>query len=295
MRYLLLPLALVALLVPAPAHAWGYVGHKLIVERAIALLPPELRPLFERERNTLIERSIDPDTWRTAGFEEEPPNHQVDMDWEGFGKYPFAGLPRDYSAAVAKFGRARIEQEGTLPWRGEEMYGGLRRAFETAGRRGRLGQGDVIFFSAWLAHYVSDAHVPLHTVINYDGQLTQQWGVHSRWETGLIERFGGRLTLAPKPLPPIRDPRNFLFDRLLESTQLVPALLKADADAIGQRDVYDDVYFEAFFAANQGMLEKRLNDSIAAVAAMITGAWEAAGRPMIVLDVATTPQPRRRQ
>src|SRR5512147_44657 len=121
MRNLLLPLALVALLVPAPAHAWGYVGHKLIVERAIALLPPELRPLFERERNTLIERSIDPDTWRTAGFEEEPPNHQVDMDWEGFGKYPFAGLPRDYSAAVAKFGRARIEQEGTLPWRGEEM------------------------------------------------------------------------------------------------------------------------------------------------------------------------------
>src|SRR5215216_7383859 len=107
MRKLVLLCATVLLAVPGPAQAWGFEAHKFIMERAITLLPPELRPLFERHRATLIERSIDPDTWRTAGFaHDEDPNHFVDLDWQGFGPYPFNGLPRDYTAAVATFGRS---------------------------------------------------------------------------------------------------------------------------------------------------------------------------------------------
>ena len=279
---------------PSPAHAWGFAAHKFIMERAIALLPPEIRPLFEKNRATLIERAIDPDTWRTAGFEEEPPNHFLDLDWEGYGKYPFTGLPRDYAAAVAKFGRERVDENGTLPWRLEEKFGDLRRAFESFTRRSPYAQTDVIFNAAWLAHYVSDAHVPLHGAFNYDGQLTMQWGVHSRWETTMFERFQSQLTVAPKPMAPIRDPRAFAFDRLLEDTQLVPALLKADAEAIGNREVYDDAYYAAFFASNRAVMERRLNESISAVAAIITGAWEAAGKPAVPVETPTAPQRRRR-
>ena len=68
--------------------------------------------MFEAGRATLIERSIDPDTWRNAGFADEEPHHFLDLDWEGYGKYPFAELPRDYTAAVAKFGRTRIQENG---------------------------------------------------------------------------------------------------------------------------------------------------------------------------------------
>ena len=40
----LLPLALLAsLIVPAPAAAWGFEPHRFIMDRAIALLPPELQ------------------------------------------------------------------------------------------------------------------------------------------------------------------------------------------------------------------------------------------------------------
>jgi hypothetical protein len=291
----LFPLALVLLLVPAPAHAWGFSAHKLIMDRAIALLPPQIRPLFEARRATLVERAIDPDTWRTAGFAAEPPNHFLDFDWEGYGKYPFNELPRDYTAAVAKFGRERIEENGTLPWRTEEKFGDLRRAFEAYGRRGASAQEDVILNAAWLTHYVSDAHVPLHGAYNYDGQFTMQWGVHSRWETALFERYQSQLTIAPKAIAPVKDPRGFIFDRLLEDTQLVAALLKSDADAIGTRDLYDDAYFGAFFATNRGVMERRLNESIAGVAAMIAGAWEAAGKPALPLEPNRTPQRRRRQ
>jgi len=287
-------LVLALLLMPHPAHAWGFEAHKFIMERAIALLPAELRPLFEKHRAAVVERSIDPDTWITAGWEDERPRHFVNMDSEGFGSYPFNELPRDYTAALAKFGAAKMRDAGTLPWRAEEIYGALRRAFEAYPRRGTIGQNDIILFSAWLAHYTSDAHVPLHGVSNYDGQLTQQWGVHARWESAMFERFRNQLIVTPKPIPPVKNPRDFTFNALLQDTQLVPPLLMADREAVGERDMYDDAYYQAFFATNRSVMERRLNDSIAAVAAMISGAWEAAGQPSIALTQASPPQRRRR-
>jgi hypothetical protein len=280
--------------VPAPAHAWGFAAHHFIMDRAIALLPPELRPFFEAHRAAVVERAIDPDTWRTAGFLEEPPNHFLDIDWDGYGKYPFAGLPRSYDEAVAKFGKDRVTQEGLLPWRTEEEFGNLQRSFEAYGRGAAFGETDVVSFSAYLAHYVSDALVPLHGVSNFDGQLSGQNGLHNRWETSMFERYVSQLTLAPAPMAPIRNPRDFVFDRVLEDSQLVPALLKSDLDAIGTREVYDDAYYDAFFKSNRLVLEERLNKSIAAVAAMITGAWEAAGKPTVPLKQPAAVQRRRR-
>ncbi len=86
-----------------------------------------------------------------------------------------------------------------------------------------------------------------------------------------------------------------MFDTIIEGTQLVPPILKTDLEAIGNRDVYDDAYFKAFFAANRPVLERRLNEAIAGVAAMIAGAWEAAGKPPVPIDPPQIPQRRRRQ
>jgi len=291
-RFLALLLVTV-LLVPSPAHAWGFAGHQLIMERAIALLPAELRPLFEKHKAKAIERILDPDTWRNAGYPDEDPNHFLDLDWEGYGKDPFPELPRDFTAAVAKFGRARIAENGHVPWRTEEMYGSLERAFRDYGRRGAFGQNDIIHYAAWLSHYVSDAIQPFHGVINYNGQLTRQNGIHARFESTLIERYGSQLVLTPKPIAPVRAARDFIFEQLIEDTRLAPGLLKADLDAIGDRDVYDDQYYDTFFRATRPVLERRLSESIAAVAAMITGAWEAAGRPPV--PVAPPPPPPQRR
>jgi len=296
MRRLIAVLGVLAVAaMPTRTHAWGYDAHKFIMERAIGLLPAELRPFFEQYRSTLVERAIDPDTWQVAGFDDqEDPNHFIDLDWEGYGKYPYDGLPRDYFAAVAKFGRERVDDNGTLPWRTEEMHGNLRRAFESYERRGPFGRFDIIFFSAWLVHYVSDAHVPFHAVLNYDGQLTGQHGLHTRFEAYLFERFRDQWTIAPKPIPPIKNPRDFIFDAALQGTQLVPAILKSDLEAIGTRDEYDDAYYATFFKANRAVVERRLNESIAASAAMIAGAWEAAGKPAVPVSRPATPQRRRR-
>lgn len=295
MRILLTLVVLATILaVPARADAWGYDAHKFIMDRAIALLPPELRPMFEQYRAIVVERSIDPDLWRDAGFEEEFPNHQIDLDWEGYGTFPYSELPHDFTAAVAKFGRNRIMENGTIPWRTEEMYGQLRRAFEAYGRQGAFGRFAILHTAAWLSHYVGDAHQPFHTVINYDGQSTNQRGIHVRFEALLFERYRSQWTIAPPPMAPIRDPREFIFRIALDGAELTQGILKADADAIGDRDVYDDAYYAAFFKGSRPILERRLNESIAAVAAMIAGAWEAAGKPPLPVDVPEATQRRRR-
>jgi hypothetical protein len=281
------------LVLPGSARGWGFDAHQFIADRAIRLLPDAIRPLFEAHRPAFVERSIDPDTWRTAGFDEESPNHFLDIDWAGFGRYPFNDLPRDYTAAVAKFGASRMNQMGKVPWRIEEMHGSLRRAFENYSRGNRYAQRDILFFAAWLTHYVSDAHVPFHAVENHDGQLTKQHGIHARFESTAFERYRDRLTIAPTPIAPVRAPRDFAFAAILEGSQLVPALLKADASAIGARDVYDDAYFDAFFASVRPVIERRLNESIAATAALIAGAWQAAGSPAVAATL-PPPAPARR-
>ncbi|MGE3275302.1 MAG: hypothetical protein AB7O67_09335 [Vicinamibacterales bacterium] len=270
---------------PTNAFAWGFTAHRFITEQMIALLPAELRPFFESRRAFIIERSVDPDLWRTAGWEEEPPNHFLDMDYREFGPYPFDALPRDYDRAVQKFGKDVIDQQGRVPWRAQEFFGKLRRSFEDAGRRppGGYALDNIAYFAAILSHYVADAHVPLHAVVNYDGQLTNQRGLHSRWEAELFERLQGRLRVTPAPAAAVADPRDFIFEVLLRSNRLAEGVLADDRAAAEGRAAYDDAYFEAFARTQGPVLEGRLNDSITAVASMITGAWEAAGRPAVPL------------
>lgn len=295
MRRILFAFGLVCVVAtPAPLHAWGYDAHKFIVDRAISLLPDEVRPLFDANRAVVVEHSIDPDLWRDSFAAIEESHHYLDFDWEGYGPYPYAALPRNLDAAIKKFGKATIDGNGTLPWRTEEMYGKLRDAFAAYPRRGSFARFDVLFYSSWLGHYVSDAHVPLHAVVDSDGQKTGQRGIHTRFEALMFERYVKQLKLSPARLPPIHNPLDFTFDALLQGTRLVPTVLEADRAAIGSRDVYDSSYYEAFFKGSRAVLERRLNESIAAVAAMITGAWEAAGKPAVPVSVQDPDQRRRR-
>src|SRR5256885_10736315 len=94
---------LVASLVPSSASAWGFVAHRYIMSRAVDLLPPELKPFYERNRDEMVMRAVDPDQWRNVGWEDDP-NHFVDFGTKEFGAYPFTELPRQSGAAVEKFG-----------------------------------------------------------------------------------------------------------------------------------------------------------------------------------------------
>jgi hypothetical protein len=284
------PLALFALALsaiqPLRVDAWGFNGHKLITDRAIELLPQEIRPFFQKYRTTLVEHSIDPDTYRTIGFTEEPPRHFLDMD--AYGPFPFKDLPHDYNEAVAKFGKDTVIKNGTVPWRTEEIYNQLRESFRQLPTSG-YARDNVKLFSSVMAHYVGDSFQPFHAALNYDGQLTGQIGIHARFETELFDSYQDKLHIAPGPIVQIPNAREFVFTALTDSFTFVEPILAADREAIKGREVYDDAYFEELWKRTGPIMEKRLAGAASGVASLITSAWIDTGRPPLPVDAPPRP------
>ena len=284
-----LPVVLAALVLsvfrPQPIVAWGLNGHRFITDRAIELLPQEIRPFFQANRAYVVEHSIDPDTYRTIGWIEEPPRHFLDMD--AYGPFPFKNLPRDYKEAVTVHGEAFVIKNGTVPWRTEEVYAMLRTAFRDLSTAPYARENSKLFSSV-MAHYVGDSFQPLHAALNYDGQLTNQQGIHSRFETELFERYRDRLRIAPAPAAQVASVREFMFATLTDSFSHVDAVLAADREAIQGRTHYDDGYFAVLFEKAGPIMEKRISGAITGVASLITSAWIEAGRPALPVE----PPPR---
>ena len=246
----------------------------------IALLPSGLRELFERQRIAFVEHAIDPDLWRNVGAEDEPPRHFLDLD--AYGAPPFDALPRAYDEAVTRSALKRSTGKA-------RCRGGPPRCTVDCGARSSswpdlIAPGyaidNVVFFASVLSHYVGDAHVPFHAIVNYDGQVTGQLGIHSRFESDLFSRLKPSLKVAPRPIAPVTDARAAAFASLIESAALTTRVLEADRQAIGSGNLYDAAYFTRFAEGGAGpILEQRINEAIASVAAHIVGAWEAAGKP----------------
>ena len=274
---------------PSSASAWGFAGHRYIMRQAIELLPPEMKPFFEHFRDEVVMRSTDPDLWRNVGWEDDP-NHFLDFGDPLLGSFPFAALPREYGAAIEKFGMAAMKRIGLLPWREAEEFGNLRRAFQGFANNSPYTTSDVVLFSGVASHYIQDAHQPFHASNNYDGQLTGNNGIHARFERDLIERFEARLSVAPARPVAIANPRDAVFEVLLASFQLVEPLLQADRDAVAGKEVYDAGYYEMFFTAVRPTLERQLAAAITATAGVLIGAWEQAGKPALKIVDARPPQ-----
>ena len=141
---------------------------------------------------------------------------------------------------------------------------------------------------------IEDAVVPCHATANYDGQMTNQRGIHGRFETELALRNVSSLTLAPVTIHAIGNVRDFVFDALVESQSLVAPVLQADRRAAESREFYDDGYFTAFAQGAKPILERRMSGASSAVASAIVSAWEQAGRPPLPVDRKKTPSRIRR-
>jgi hypothetical protein len=293
-----LAVALLVLGVQPTVSAWGMDVHRLITRRAIEGLPADVKPFFMAQADFIVEHSVDPDLWRvpdlTGKLGNEEPNHFLDFD--GFkDPFPFTNVPREWDAVVQKYGLALANRNGRLPWRTEEMFDRLVTTFTSMkGNAPTYAADNARYLSALVAHYVEDAHQPFHAVENYDGQLTNQRGIHSRFETELVLRNRNALTLTPVVISPIADIRTFVFDALLDDQQYVPTILAADKQAADGREPRSDAYFAAF--AKNGALaiaEKRVSDSASAVASVWIAAWTKAGKPALGGPVRASAQVRQ--
>ena len=159
---------------------WEFYAHKLANRYAVFTLPEELIGFYKKHIDYLTEHAIDADKRRYA-IKEEASRHYIDIDH--YGDNPFEVMPRKWNDAVEKFTEDTLLTYGIVPWHIQTIYNRLVLAFE---------ERDIDYIlknSADLGHYVSDAHVPLHTTVNYNGQLTNQKGIHAFWESRLPELF----------------------------------------------------------------------------------------------------------
>ncbi len=261
--------------------------HEKINYHAVFLLPPQMMILFKPNIGFLSEHAVDPDKRRymVAG---EGAHHFLDIDH--YGQYPFPELPRDFISAIDKFSRDTLQAYGVVPWWIQIMMGRLTRAFREKDKQAILKN------AAEIGHYIADAHVPLHICSNHNGQLTHQEGIHAFWESRVPELFAesdwdffiGKAEYIP-------DLSAFIWARVLESAAASDTVLRSEKEismlfrpdqkyAFEERKgkivkQYSTAYATLYEDRLNHMIERRMRQSIFAVASCWYTAWVNAGQP----------------
>ena len=285
MRKLLL--ILVLSLFTKDCFCWGFYAHKKINYYAVFLLPPEMMALYKPQIDFLAEHAVDPDKRRYA-VPEEGPRHYIDIDH--YGTYPYDSLPRRWNDAVAKYSEDTLNTYGIVPWWLQTMLYRLTDAFK------EKNQAKILKLSAEIGHYIADSHVPLHACSNHNGQYTDQKGIHGFWESRVPELLAEKeWDFFIGKAEYIKNPSDFIWKRVLESAAASDSVLKyekeltqqfpgdqkfsfEDRNGITIRQ-YSSAFSKAYDAKLNGMIERRMRQSIYAVASFWYTAWVNAGQP----------------
>lgn len=270
-----------------PSYCWGFWAHQKINYYAVFLLPPEMMVFYKPNITFITEHAIDPDKRRYA-VADEGPRHYIDIDH--YGTYPYADLPHKWEDAVAKYSEDTLRANGIVPWHVQIMLQRLTASFKDKNF------SRILKNSAELGHYIADAHVPLHASSNHNGQLTNQKGIHAFWESRVPELladkefdfFLGKATY-------IKDPGAFIWDRVLESAKAADSVLSFEREltkefredqkySFEQRNgtvirQYSSAFTIAFNKKLDGMIERRMRQSISSIASFWYTAWVNAGQP----------------
>ncbi len=208
------------------AFAWGQAGHQIIARTAVKVAQdrfnnPELTAAFLSNSDSLAALALVPDNQWKGGQPKEivaslSPAHFLDIEFMTPGHIDLNTLPfriGDASKLIMKLCPTSgmsdklecktnaptdkiLSATGSLPWRIGQMTDLLVESFKkvkqlqdsNASKDQIVQQVRVsLLYSGILAHFIGDMTQPLHITKNYDGGETSQKGVHSFFETKLID------------------------------------------------------------------------------------------------------------
>jgi hypothetical protein len=271
---------------------WGFFGHKKINELSIYTLPPEMFGFYKANMDYLIEHAVDPDK-RRYGVKGEAECHYIDMDHYcphgETGCNPFDNVPRKWNDALEKFGEDSLRAHGIVPWNIQKVLTNLTYAFK------RKDKMKILRLSAELGHYIGDAHVPLHSTSNYNGQLTNQRGIHGFWESRLPELYSEDYDFFVGRADYISSPLDYIWDRVAESFAAVDSVLtfesnlnasypsdqKYSFETRGQVNtkVYSEDYSRTYSDMLDNQVERRMRLAILSIGSYWYTAWVNGGQP----------------
>ena len=267
---------------------WGFHAHKLINKTAVFSLPPELAAFYKRHIDHIESLAIQADQRRYVS-ETEAMCHYLDADH--YGEEPSKIIPKDWFDAISIYGKDTLKTYGILPWHILETQKKLEKAFKEKNVK------QIIHLSADLGHYMADASVPLHTTENYNGQLSNQHGIHALWESRLPELFSTEYNLYTGKVKYWNNPKHNIWETFFHSfaqkdsvlfleqkiTDRFPNDQKHHFEKRGNatQKVYSYEFSDAYHNSLDHMVERNMKIAIKSIASLWYTAWINAGSPKL--------------
>jgi hypothetical protein len=267
------------------AFSWGFYAHKKINRMAVYGVPPPLSAFYKKNIEYITQHAVDPDKLKFVDSTEAV-HHFIDIDHYGIAG--FKTLPKYWKDAVKKYTEDSLDKYGTLPWQIIYWEYKLTEAFK------KKDVDAILKASVFIGHYIADAHVPLHTVANFNGQESNQQGVHALWETAIPEAFGDSYAHINGGAVYLKDPSGKVWNIIIESNSLAPTVLSVEKEVSshfthtqkylpeknGEKKIrYTPAFIAAYNKALNGMVEHQLHSSAIDVASFWYTAWVNAGQP----------------
>jgi hypothetical protein len=276
---------------------WGFFAHQRINRLAVFTLPQEMMGFYKKNVDYITEAAVNPDRRRYFAVDEAP-KHYLDLDH--YGDSALYTMPRFWNDAVAKYSEDTLKAYGIVPWHINKMFYQLRDAFAIRDPE------KILRLSAELGHYLADAHVPLHTTENYNGQLTGQDGIHGFWESRLPELFSSEYDFFVGRAEYLSNPQLAAWKAIESAHVAVDSVLgeeKRLAEKFGERKfsfetkgkqsqkVYSQEYAKAYHDVLDGMVEKQMRAAIKMIGSFWYTAWVDAGQPDLKSLIDHSPSP----
>lgn len=270
-------------------QSWGFYGHRRINRMAVFTLPPKMVGFYKENIEFITAHAVDPDKRRYAS-KNEAPRHYIDIDHYAIeGEDVFKLMPRKWYKAVEKYSEDTLQSYGIVPWHVAKMTQWLTKAFE------QKDINRILSISADLGHYIADAHVPLHTTENYNGQLTGQKGIHGLWESRIPELTADNFDYLVGRANYIESPIDAIWEVVEESHSYLDSVLAIEKDLTnkispdlkyafetrGQSTVkqYSQQFALSYSNRMGDMVESRMQKAILMTGSLWYTAWVNAGQP----------------
>lgn len=278
-------------------YEWGFYSHKKINRLAVFTLPVEMIGFYKYHIQYLTEKAVNPDMRRYI-VPDEAARHYIDLDI--YGDSAWAKVPRYWNEAVEQYGEDSLKAFGIAPWHIYRVKSWLTRAF--------LDQNatQILRLSVDLGHYVADAHVPLHTTHNYNGQFSGQYGIHGFWESRLPELFSESYDLFTGQAQYIENVQLYAWDAIIGAHLALDSVFLFEKELTSQFDsdkkyaweqrgnqvmkVYSYEFSEAYHQQLNGMVERQMRKSIQMIGDIWYTSWVDGGQPNLH-KLANLPEP----
>ena len=271
---------------PEAKFLWGFYGHKLINRLAVFSLPPSMGVFYKKHIARITRNAVNPDKRRYA-VEGEAERHYLDADV--YGDSAVYKLPRYWYAAVDSLSEDTLRAYGIAPWHAYFTYLQLIKAFENKN------EPQILAISADLGHYLADANVPLHTTENYNGQLSNQKGIHGLWESRLPELYSHNYRLWVGKASYIQNPQLYIWQGLIQAHEALDSVFRFEKEAtleLGEDKkwayeerngqivkTYSRTFSERYHHKLGNQVERQMKASVKMVADLWYTAWVNAGQP----------------